>query len=484
MNSRRKKGPSLEPAVVAPIPVTDATRTTRRWLVLITAAVAIAVVLAGVLVYWAPVDRERVELAAAVDEAAAKASPESAQLLQEVGQRVDGLLSQFPDGGPTLDVVAGLYERLGRRKDAVRCWQRAAELDPSLAAPAHAAIAAVAYQEGDRELAVQHYRLAMQHDAQSSVYPVRMAESLIDLGKFAEAVDVLENLLKTRPNLMTASVLLGQAYLGLKDYQKARQHLETGVALGPEFTNGFFSLATACARLGDQDKSREYMARFKELKARDEQRHRQSLQRSSDSGQVRDLAARTSAAVGRAYLAHGEYRLGEDCLLRACELGPADAEPRTALAWLYEQEGRTDEAVRVLTELAERAPDDLDSQLGAAAAFARLRRLDAAERAYRRAVELTPLRAGGYAALANFFLQTQQKPDEAAKLAEKAVELEPNAENHFLLSMVRRTRGDIAGALAAIDIAITLAPQDSGYRQVRRELDRLLRAGRRDNSPG
>jgi tetratricopeptide (TPR) repeat protein len=275
---------------------------------------------------------------------------------------------------------------------------------------------------------------------------------------------------------MTASVLLGQAYLGLKQYDRARQHLELGVAMGPEFTNGYFSLATACARLGDHEKSQMYLARFKELKAADEQRHRQALQISTDTGQTRALAARTSAAVGKAYLAHGDYQMGEACLRRACELGPASVEPRRVLAWLYEQQERTDEALGMLAELSEKAPDDLGAQINAASAYVRLRRFDEAERAFRRAIELTPQRAGGYAALASFFLQTRRNLDEAELLAEKAVASEPAAENHFLLSLVRRTRGDTAGAVAAIEAAIALAPQNSGYQQIRRELDRAMQS--------
>ena len=69
--------------------------------------------------------------------------------------------------------------------------------------------------------------------------------------------------------------------------------------------------------------------------------------------------------------------------------------------------------------------------MSAAAAYTRLKRFEEAERAYRRAIELTPLRAGGYAALASFFLQTQRNLDEAGLLAEKAVALEPTAETSF-----------------------------------------------------
>jgi len=446
----------------------------RRWAALLAIAAGAAGAISFALLFLAPSDPERKQLEDAVREFAAKTSPESAALLAESSERVDHLLHQYPGSGAAWDVTATLYYGLGRTKDAVRCWRRSMELDPSLAAAACANIASVAYQEGLFDEAVRNYRLAMQHDPDSTTYPVRAAEALNDQGKHEETVALLEPLLKTRPKLMTASVLLGQAYLGLKQYARARQHLETGVQMEPEYTNGYFALATACARLGDQEKSREYMARFKELKARDEQRHRQTLQTSTDTGQVQGLAARTSTAVGKAYLANGDFLMAEGCLRRGCELGPADVEPRTVLAWLYEQQERTGDALRVLAELRERAPDDLGAQMNAASAYARLERNAEAERAFRRVIELTPQRAGGYAALANFFLQTKQNLDEAGTLAEKAAELEPAAEHLFLLSVARRTRGDLAGAVSAIDAALELAPQHEAYRQVRRELSRTL----------
>ena len=39
-------------------------------------------------------------------------------------------------------------------------------------------------------------------------------------------------------------------------------------------------------------------------------------------------------------------------------------------------------------------------------------------------------------------LQTGQRLDEVEELAQKAAELEPAAENLFLLTLVRRTQGD------------------------------------------
>jgi tetratricopeptide (TPR) repeat protein len=222
------------------------------------------------------------------------------------------------------------------------------------------------------------------------------------------------------------------------------------------------------------------MSRFKELQAREEQLHRTALKESTKTSQTQDLVAQTYRNASKIYLALGDFQTGERHLRRAAEICPQDAEGDSLLAWLYEQQGRTAEAVQALDRLCKKGPNDFNAQMTAASAYARLKEFDEAERAFRRAIELTPLRAGGYAALAHFFLQTQRNLDEAGRLAEKAVQLEPAAEHHFLLSLVRRTRGDTAGAVAAIEAAIALAPQNSGYQQIRRELYSLRQSTAKD----
>lgn len=467
-----RSGPSTTPVENAP----RGQVLSRRWALLGLVAVAFAGAIAGVLAIFLQGDGERVNLRKTIAESASKASSSAAPLLREAGEVADQLLSRFPENGEVLDVVAGLYQGIGKTNDATRCWRRSVELSPELGPAAHAAMAAVAYDEGNLEVASAHYRAAMQQDPESSAYPVHLGETLIDHGKLPEAVEVLEKAIRVHPTSMPMSVLLGQAYLQLRQYEKARQHFELAVAMEPEYTNAFFGLATACARLGDQEKSKVYLIRFKELQAREEQQHRAALKTSTETAETRDVVAKTYRAASKVYLAFGDFQASERHLRRAAEICPNDGESAVLLAWLYEQQGRNAEALQALDRLREKAPNHLGAQISAASAYVRLRRFDEAERAYRRAIELTPQRAGGYAALANFFLQTQRNLDEAGTLAEKAVQLEPAAENHVLLSLVRRTRGDIAGAVAEIEAALALAPQNGGYQQIRRELYRAMQS--------
>lgn len=78
-----------------------------------------------------------------------------------------------------------------------------------------------------------------------------------------------------------------------------------------------------------------------------------------------------------------------------------------------------------------------------------VRRFDEAERAYQKAIELALARARAYAMLADLYLQTDRKLHEAKRLAQKAVELQPETPLYRLLSVACEKTGDAAGARAA-----------------------------------
>ncbi|MCY2988293.1 MAG: tetratricopeptide repeat protein [Planctomycetota bacterium] len=449
-----------------------------RWIWLICGALGVAIGLVYLLSGFrlAP---ERVRLRKTIGELTAQVAPDSALLLRELGDAVDRLLQQFPEDGESLQVMATLYRGLGRTADAVHCWERCLELAPELGPSAHAQLGAVAYEEGRLDAAAEHYRAAMQQEPAATTHPVRLAEVLIDQGQFSEAAALLESVLRTRPRLMAASVLLGQAYLRLQQYDKARQHLEMGVELGPDYPTAYFVLAAACARLGDQEKSREYQEKFQELQRQQVQQHRQALKANSDTGRLRETIAQTYAAAGEVYIRYGDYETAEKQLRRAGEIDPQAIPPRVVLAWLYEQQSRTDQALGLLAEIHQLAPQNLGTQMSLGAAYARLRRCEEAEQAYRRAIALTPKDAGGYAALAHFFLQTGLQPEQAVRLAQRAVELEPAADQYFLLSQARKAKGDHAGAAQAIEQALAREPGNSNYQEFAHRL-RLLAPKRQD----
>lgn len=466
MRKRRKAKARRTTAAVGSVDVTGVPSSSRRWVFLVAGAVCVATVLAYGITFLSSSDPERERLEDLIADQASNLSPDAALLLHEAGEVADTLLDRFPYSGDALDVVARLYHGSGRTDDAVRCWERCMELDSGLGPSLHAAIGSVAFEEGKLDSAAKHYRRAVDLDPGSSVYPVHLAEALIDRGKYEEAVEVLAKNLKAWPRSMPAHVLIGQAYFQLRQYEKARQHLEVGVEMGPEYTNAYYTLARACAALENREKSSEYLKVFKELQAKEEQQHRDALKAADETGEIRQVVTQIYTAAAKVYIKHGDYHAAQLHLIKAAELSPDEAECRIALAWLHEQQGHTDEALKTLSEIHARAPDDLGAQLSVAAAYARLDRFDEAEEAYRRAIELAPRQAGGYTALASFYLQAGRKADEAKTLALKAVEMEPVAKHYFLLSRACLESGDRAEAFTAVKQAVALDASDAQYQHL------------------
>ena len=160
-------------------------------------------------------------------------------------------------------------------------------------------------------------------------------------------------------------------------------------------------------------------------------------------------------------------------LRRAIEVCPHSAiEPRQVLAWFYQKQGRTDRALAELAELKEGAMEDPAVCLTLGQLYDQLGEFERAEQAYKRLVEISPHRGGGYAALANLYLQANRNIPEARTLAQKAVELEPVALYYFQLALACQRAGDRSSAIAAIEEAMARESGNSDYRQLRERLEK------------
>ncbi|HUT89719.1 MAG TPA: tetratricopeptide repeat protein [Thermoguttaceae bacterium] len=423
-------------------------------LALLAAAIAIAVVLLQV----------RPPREITIVDVVPGAEPEIAAVAHEATEVAEALVRRFPDQFDSWHVLALFYYEFGKLDEAVKCWKRCLELDPQFP-QGYYRVGVVARDRGKNEEAVEWFRKALKHAPGEPQVSVHLAQALIDLGETEEAIEVLEANLAAYPCSLPSFVLLGDVYVQLKQCDKAKKHLETAIEMSPDYTCAYYSLAMACGGLGETAESKRYMEKFKELKARDEQAHRDWLRTGDDLPRVQKDASEILTAAGKAYLAQGDPQTAETLLLRAVELCESEPECHQVLAWLYEQQGRTDEARDALSRGCKANPEDLGIHLRLGALLAGQGKFDTAEESLEKAIQIMPYQGGGYAALANMHLMSGRKLSDAKKLATKAVELEPLAKNYFLLGSICQRVGDLAAARAAIEQAVALEPGNPQYRQ-------------------
>ena len=168
---------------------------------------------------------------------------------------------------------------------------------------------------------------------------------------------------------------------------------------------------------------------------------------------------------GSLYLTRGQPAAAEELWRRAAQIAPHNVECRQGLAFLYRRSGKTDDAITMLGELAEITPTPSPYWIEIGRLYSAGGNFSAAERAFQKACEADPEAGEGYAELAQFYLQSNRKLDEAAELVEKALQRSDVAEVHHLAAVIREKRGDLAGARRALEQAVQRAPKNPLYSQ-------------------
>jgi tetratricopeptide (TPR) repeat protein len=404
-----------------------------------------------------------------VSEAAADAPPEVAALYRELDDVVTRLVETFPDNPAAYDVMGWLHYKLGQVAQADAFWNYCLQLDPNFA-PAHHALGLKGLEMGEYETAATHFRQTVELEPDNSAFKVELAQALVETGQCDEAIDVLLKDLRANPKAVATAAMLGHAYLQKRDYARAKQHFETAVEFGPDYTNAYKGLVDACRGLGEMDLAREYAKKLQEKKQQDTVQHRKRLKEYDDMANIAATMAEIYSATANVYLAAGDPQTAESHFLKAIEHSEGFTPAYELLAWIYKTQGKTKRSADTLRELLQHSPDSLSAHLTAGSMFTEMEYLDEAEAAYRGAVQITPKMAGGYIALARFLLHSRRKLAEARELAEKAVSIEPLASNYYLLALARQANQDLEGAYEAISRAAELEPLNQQYDQLRNYL--------------
>jgi len=381
----------------------------------------------------------------------------------------EDLVQRLPQSAGAVAVLALAHSRFGGSDEAMRCWEACRELDPRFGDAYHG-MATILLKKGEYAQAVELSREALQLDPAMPGVHVLLAEALMNIGRIEEAVDVLDECVKIWPNSVEAFFWRGQAHLQLKQYKQAKESHERAIQLDPTCTYAYYGFATACARLGERERSKEYLGKFRELKAADQKAERDRLHAFDDLLAVSRGAAFVHTAAGEVYRRHGRHDEAQERLLEAASLDPDDTLCREKLASLYQQSGRSALALEVLQQLSKIQPDNPAHLVKRGLICFHLQRFQQAESTLRRAIDIAPQWSGGYVALAQVYLQTRRNPTEAERLAKKAVALEPTAQHYYLLSLAYDTSGNRDEAIDAIGEALKLDPGNAEYQRIRKAL--------------
>ena len=326
------------------------------------------------------------------DESAGQRQYTEETLEQETMAVLNHLVKDFPDSADPLGLMGDIYVELGKTAEAMKCWEKCAELEPRRAS-SYERMSHTAVERGEFERAVAIANKALKIDPEMPGIHSQLGRALRGLAKPREALVALEKAVKISPESALNHHLLGQAYQQLQEYEKAKQSYMTALKIKPDYTETCYGIVSVSALLGQKEEAAKYRKKFKEMKARDWEtlpEKRDYVLQHKLLVKSRRRASKTHTNAGILYYERGQQQSAEKHWLRAAELNPTNMECREELMTLYQQNGLNGEALRICEQLIQFAPGNPQYHMCAGTLLTRMNRIEDALLAVRQAIEIEP----------------------------------------------------------------------------------------------
>jgi tetratricopeptide (TPR) repeat protein len=398
-------------------------------------------------------------------------SPEVKSLTQEAFNEAIRLKKQYPGRDNPLYLLGLACLRTGRSAEAAKYWQQCLELNPRYGV-AYTGLAGINYDKAQYEQALALYQKGLSFFQNDPQVRLNIGKTLMSLGRFDEAIKVLDENLMKYPQAVLSHIHLGQAHLQLKQYENAKIHYEKFLQVDPQNKKVCYGLTKVYARLGQKDKSTEYRKRFASLQSSSIEKLEWRNKTYDDVHIMKQNVAEIYVQLGLCYKVYGNNIKAEELWKKAASLDTKNSSCRRSLAFMYQETARNQEALGLFQELCELEPEKAMNYMNFGSLNAQLGQFGTAETAFRKVVNLAPDRPEGYQSLVMLYVQAGQKLPEAKRLATILVQKKPTANSYFILAQTCIRTGDQPGTLKALEKAMKLDPKNQTYRMLYQQAKR------------
>jgi tetratricopeptide (TPR) repeat protein len=358
------------------------------------------------------------------------------------------------EGGTFHAPLAELYERAERWREAAAAYQRAVEENPGNAA-AKTSWAFVLINLGERP-GLERARTLLGEVLLKTPTDTRARYLLStvqrELGDLDGAEASARRLLADKREL-PGYLALAQVFEQRREFRRVIETLEpvvtaatNGRASGEanDVTSLLLHMAFACQQLGEYDRALELFAQAKRRRPDDTsidvdlvQVHLAagrtekavSVARAARSAHPGDL--RLARAEAEALRQHGDVAGGIAVLREALGGRPPEVADTLSLADLLAAGGRSDEAIRLLTDAQTRWPADLSIPFQLGAVYERQKEHAAAERTFREVIARDPLHAPALNYLGYMLTERGERVKEALDYIQRALKIDPENEAYI-----------------------------------------------------
>ena len=271
-------------------------------------------------------------------------------------------------------------------------------------------------------------------------------------------IATLEKVVASDPNIIDAWTMLGNEYTRREQPERAVEYYKRALQLNPDYDVATINLANAYRRLGQLDAAIAGYERYLQRDPRNGYVHYQIGELFVDKNQLDragehfrralELDARLAAArnaLGVVRFRQGDAAGAEREIREALKQKAGVRLAHFNLALIAEQRGDVQAAIAEYRQEVELHPSSYKAAFNLGNLYGRTGDLSGQRDAFKQAIAANPTFAEGYFYLAKLYLDTGQDLDEAIRLAQKGLEIDPRSEyaplGHYVLADVFNRRG-------------------------------------------
>ncbi len=382
--------------------------------------------------------------------------------LEDAVQALRSAIDVRPDWAEAHFLLGTALRLTGQRSAARTELARALEIDASLV-EARRVLAEVHADLGEHEYAVEEGRRYLQQKPDAHDTRVRVAQSLVLLGRLDEALSEVNSIPESARD-ESVDFALGRIYTAKGDNTKARDLLLQALEKRPNHPDILRGLLQIEEKMGKTDES---LARIQKAVAD-----------KPDDAKLQQLGSVVALAQGRVDEA-------TKFLEHAIEIAPDDMTSYQQLADLYVRTGRTTQTIEIYEKALERKPDQprIHHFLGVLYEYGG--KPEVAVTHYEEAIKLSPDLAESKNNLAYLYAESGKNLDRALDLAQDAKALLPDDPNTAdTLGWVLFRRGVPSAAIGYLKEAEAgVKPEDATLGIIRHHLAQAYEAsGDKENA--
>ena len=317
----------------------------------------------------------------------------------------------------------------GRIDDAVTIGERALASGGDAVA-LNAMLGTFQLRSGNPDAGIRHLRVANSARPTDAVIATNLANALAQQGDHASALAVLSEELARSDETLQLHRLRGFIAQSAEDYPAAVASYERVVEAEPDDWETWNNLGNAHRQMGNFDAAVAALKRAVEL--------------NPEAAPVRFNYATALGNAGLLQEAEHEFRAMADEF-------PNDSKPLSELHAFLKEQGREEDALAAIEEAVQREPGNIELLLALASHLSSMLRSDAAERTYRKIIELQPDNGQANLGLALCFELTNRTDDLARLVGEAEQRGVPAASMNFIRAFDHRRAKRFAEGVAALE---------------------------------